>query len=187
MAMTQQMTQAERGFGLLWVVANVVGWIVGFALCEALKAFVSTLFVDGLVIGTGIGLAQWLVLRRRLPRVGWWVVLSIIGFGVGIGVGEALVASVSSPLRDVLDGALIGVSVGVAQWLLLRLRVSGSELWLPANVFGWAIGWTLIALGEASETWPVVAVYAVGAVGAAIAAVVTGVTLISLLRRPIQA
>lgn len=185
--MTQRLTQAERGFGLLWVAANVVGWIVGFALCEALKAFVSTVLVDGLVIGTGVGLAQWLVLRRRLPRVGWWIVLSILGFGVGNALGEALVATVSSPVRDVLDGALIGASVGAAQWLLLRRRVSGAELWLPANVVGWAVGWTLIGLGEGSETWPVVAVYAVGALGAAVAAIITGLTLISLLRRPIQA
>ena len=62
------MNASERSLGLQWVAATVVGWLIGFAACEALQSFLTTVFVDGLVIGTAIGLAQWLVLRRSISR-----------------------------------------------------------------------------------------------------------------------
>jgi hypothetical protein len=180
--MNLQMTRAERSLGLQWAAATIVGWIIGFYLCEAFKAFVSTYFVDGLIIGSAVGIAQWLVVRRRFAPIGWWVLLSIVGFGVGKGVADASTAGLSGVAGYGLAGGLIGLSVGIFQWLVLQRRVSGAAWWVPANVVAWAMGWIPISAAEAAEDWPILQVYGVGAIGAAVAGIITGFTLLSLSR-----
>ena len=75
--------------------ANIVGWF-GFYVCEALKHFLATLLLDGLVIGASVGIAQWLVLRQRFAPIRWWVLVSIGGFGAGNAVGRAMVQGYSA-------------------------------------------------------------------------------------------
>jgi hypothetical protein len=180
--MNLRLTPAERSLGLQWVAAMIVGWIIGFYLCEAFKAFVSTYFVDGLIIGSAVGIAQWLVLRGRFAPIGWWVVLSIVGFGVGKGVADASTAGLSGVAGYGLAGAMIGLSVGIFQWLVLQRRVSGAAWWVPANVVAWAVGWIPVSAAEAGEDWPILQVYGVGAIGAALAGIITGYALVSLSR-----
>ena len=172
----------ERNLGVRWVTANVLGWLVGFALCNALQSFLSTFFVDGLVIGSAVGIAQWLVLRRPVSPRGGWVVASIIGFGLGSAMREVLLPGVSTVGADALSGAIIGLLVGLAQWVVLRHCVSAAGWWIPAIAAAWAIGWTAIGVAERSADWPTMAVYLVSGVGAAAAGIVTGVVLIYVLR-----
>lgn len=179
---TTRSTPAERSLGLAWVIATVVGWLIGFILCEAIKTFITTVLVDGLVIGTAVGIAQWLVLRRQFGRMGSWVVASIVGFGVGKWIGEGSLQSVST-VGPLLAGALIGLAVGVAQWLVLRRHVAAAEWWIPASVVAWAVGWAIISWAEAAEGSPTLTVYLVVAFGAAVGGIVTGVALIWLSRR----
>lgn len=178
------MTASERRLGIQWVVANVVGWLIGFALCEALQSFISTVLVDGLVIGSAVGIAQWLVLRRWMSPVGWWVPLSIVGFGVGKVLAEAVLPNVSTLPGYAATGAIIGAAVGVVQWPVLRRHVSSAAWWVPATVVAWVAGWSAIAVAEHAVDWPTLAVYAVGGVGAALAGIVTAIVLIWLMRIP---
>ena len=181
---TAGLTPIERNLGLQWVAATVLGWLVGFVVCEALKRLLaSVLGTDGLVIGTAIGIAQWLVLRRQIAPTRWWVFASIIGFGVGKAVGEAVVHGFPTVIGAGLTGAVIGLSLGVAQWLVLRHYVSRAGWWVPATILAWGIGWSVISLVEdvADQSTPVV--YVVGATGAAVAGIITALTLIRL-RRP---
>ena len=64
------------GLGVVWgkVEGGVLGVVVG------LRTVVVGMVVRGAVVGT----AQWLVLRRRLHRAGWWVLATALG-GVGVG------------------------------------------------------------------------------------------------------
>ena len=181
-----QMTQAERSLGLQWVVASIVGWGVGFFVCEALKPVVyafTHLGGDGLVIGASIGIAQGLVVRRRIGSMGRWVLVSSIGFGVGKALGEGAVGGMTVWLGHLLSGAIIGVAIGIAQWLILRRRVARAEWWVLANIAAWALGWSLISLAEDSEGLSTLMVYLVGGTGAAVAGIITAMTLI-WLRRP---
>ena len=176
-------TSGERNLGIQWVVATVVGWGIGFFLCEALNAFLASFtHSDGLVIGTAVGVAQGLVLRRRIAPMGWWVLTSAIGFGVGKALGEAVGQGMPAVLGHGLAGAIIGAVVGVAQWLVLRGRVARAEWWVVANVVAWAIGWSVISLVEHAEGTSTLVVYLVGGAGAAMAGIVTGIALIALSR-----
>ncbi len=68
--MSDRLRPVERTLAVWWVIATVIGWGIGFAVCQAIKSIISTVFVDGLVIGTFVGLAQWTILRRRSAGFG---------------------------------------------------------------------------------------------------------------------
>jgi hypothetical protein len=79
-------------------------------------------------LGLGVGLMQWLLLRRDLNKTGWWPVMnvlawplgSVFGGGLGIIVGEALGSPlVGDLLGYALTGAIIGAITGaVLLWML---------------------------------------------------------------------
>src|SRR4051812_13167892 len=87
-----QLTGINRGFWLQWVLATAIGWMFGFILCETIvEPFLKSLIKSvealgggaGAIIGIGIGVAQWLVLRRHLGRIKWWAFATIIGWAIG--------------------------------------------------------------------------------------------------------
>ena len=100
------------------------------------------------VAGASLGVAQWLVLRRQLSRAAWWVLASIVGgalyggagravYGAVFGVvGVALGTAVGKPIGLIVFAAVFGASVGVAQWLYLRRKVSRAGWWVLATVVG---------------------------------------------------
>lgn len=173
---------AERNLGLRWVLAVVIGWAIGFFVCEWIEEFLSTAFIDGLVIGTAVGIAQGLVLRKRIAPVVPWAVVSIVGFGIGKFVSDLVGQAAPGPLGMILGGAVIGLSAGVAQWLLLRRRFPQAGWWIAANLLGWAVGGSLIGSADGSDL-SVAMIYAVGAAGAALVGIITGIALIGLVRQ----
>lgn len=71
-----------------WVLATVGGWLLGMLLVALpgwlgwTDAFLKNLDLILVVMGLAIGAVQWLLLRRRLPRAGWWVAASLAGWGL---------------------------------------------------------------------------------------------------------
>ena len=165
-----------------------MGWAIGFWVCEAIKPFlydITHLGGDGLVIGAAIGLTQGIVVsRQRIASVGAWLVISSVGFGLGKFIGEGVTAGVPATVSHVLTGGVIGASIGVVQWLLLRTPgFSRAGWWLVANMAGWAVAWSLISLAEDAETWSTVMVYIVGGLGAGVAGILTGIALRRMSQR----
>ena len=185
--LTSRQNRVDWAFGLWWVVATSVGWLVGFAACEGLKAieeFLAHPPTDGAVIGVSIGMMQWLVLKRRINRAGWWILASILGFAVGKALGDAIAPTVSGAMGSGLAGAVIGASLGTAQWLVLRRHVAQAGWWLVASLLAWAVGSIIIGAVDEAAGGPPGAAYVIGAAGAAVAGVITGATLVWLLRLP---
>ena len=180
-----ELTPGERSLGLQWVAATIVGWAIGFFVCEAIKPFlfdITHLGGDGLVIGAGVGIAQGLVLRRQTGRFGSWVLLSSLGFGIGKLAGETIAQGMTAALGHLVTGAVIGVAVGIAQWLILRRHVARAEWWVLANVAAWAVGWSVISLVEGAEDIATLIVYLIGGSGAALAGIITAYALLRLRR-----
>lgn len=72
-----------------WVAATFGGWVLGMLLIVISGRLTwmdasTTLGLDiiFILIGFSIGAAQWLLLRKRLPRAGWWIVANILGWGL---------------------------------------------------------------------------------------------------------
>jgi hypothetical protein len=120
-----------------------------------------------LVEGTAVGTAQWLVLRRALPRMPWstwaaatgagaflaWTLGMIpstvmsLGSGSGGGGAQAEPSEVFVYGLAFLMGLALGPVLGFAQWLALRRHVRVAALWMPANALAWAFGMAVIFVG----------------------------------------
>ena len=92
-----------------WVLASAVGWATGWAMIIAtVPPEDGTL--TGTLLGAAMGTLQWLVLRRLLHQAGWWIVVSPLGWAVGL----------SGFTGQLLVGAVAGAVTGIALELLLR-------------------------------------------------------------------
>ena len=71
-----------------WVLATTGGWLLGgflILISGWLNIWTYESFDLDLVffvMGLSIGVGQWLLLRRHLPRAGWWVGANVVGWGL---------------------------------------------------------------------------------------------------------
>ena len=149
-------------FWFQWILTTTLGWLVGWAVLGEVG------------IGAAIGLAQWLVLRREVSNAGWWILASTVAWLVG---WEIVVAGLVVPpgvdiISSLITGAVVGLLMGVAQWLVLRQWTQYASLWILANVSVWSVSFTGI-IGGALFT------------GVMIGAI-TGLVLDFLLRYPLN-
>ncbi|HET9913863.1 MAG TPA: hypothetical protein VFQ13_18355 [Anaerolineales bacterium] len=160
--LTANLKKPERSFYL--------GWIVLTSLCVPIAFFFSliilkiiTNMVGDYVYVNGVrhitedylamyalvpsmslltGALQYGLLRLYLPRMGWWVLVTIAGWFLGV----LLIALpgwlgwTDAPLNNLdLIFLMMGLSIGVSQWLLLRRRLARAGWWIAANVAGWGL------------------------------------------------
>ncbi len=138
------------GFWLQWVLVTFVGFLLSLYWVEiGERSDISA--VEGAIGGDVIGLAQWLVLRQQFSQAWWWVLASIVSWGLlaasGIGaLGWVAPRTTYIPLRlvyGILNGIIIGAFLGVAQWFVLNKQVKIGWQWVLVSTIGWAIGLTL--------------------------------------------
>jgi hypothetical protein len=104
-----------------WVLANlgaaaVVGVVVfGVGVVDADLGWLAGVSL----FGTVVGVLQCAVLRRQVPRAGWWVLASTVGWVVGMPLGD-----MAGPPGL---GAVYGAITGTALVLLLRQGSRGSD------------------------------------------------------------
>ncbi len=92
-----------------WIPVSAAGWAGGVAVVSFLLPAINPIAAQA-IIGGGMGLAQWLVLRWQVHRAWWWIVLSALGWTVAM----------MGILGGLLEGALAGAVTGFALELLLR-------------------------------------------------------------------
>jgi len=146
---------------LLWVILTIlcipIALVIDFGLMRILVAVIGDyISVNGVrhitedylymytlvpIAGFVTGTLQYGVLRRYLPHMGWWVVTTTAGWIVGACL--ALVPdwiNWTNPLMTMRLAFLeLGLAIGIAQWLLLRRRVSRAGWWIAASVVGWGL------------------------------------------------
>jgi hypothetical protein len=115
--------------------------------------------LNGVIAGTGIGAAQWALLRGRgVSPV--WILATAIGLGVGLATGAELVSYETDITSLATMGAVCGLAVGIAQGATLRnaTRMLG---WTAVNAALWALGWTVTTAGgiDVSQQWAVFGAY----------------------------
>jgi hypothetical protein len=202
---------AERPAWRRWVVATTLGELLGFLLPVAVVAAradqapgplpLLLIVLAGAGEGTVLGWAQSRVLRPLLPGLSTtaWTARTAAAAALAWLVGMAP-STLGAGLDDWSPGVRIAVgvpaavlvllSIGVAQWTVLRRVLPGSARWIGWTAAGWLAG-LAVFLGVAPPLWHpgqgVVQVALVGALAgvgmAATMAAVTGWGLVRLLRR----
>ena len=182
--MTGKLPDGRTRLWLRWVVANALGELVGLGITalvgavffsvigedtggSAVLALASVAVLAGtLAEGTSVGTAQWLVLRRPLPRLHWrtwaaatgagaflaWTLGMIPSTVMSLGAGSSGQAGPEPDQMIVYSlafamGLVLGPVLGLAQWLVLRRFVGRAALWMPANSLAWAFGMVAIFVG----------------------------------------
>jgi hypothetical protein len=120
-------------------------WLIGF-------------MVGPLVTGILVGLNQWFLLRRKIPRVDRWLLVSSLGWTAGSvlfnlidnavfgtvnlalfgKVDLAAVWTASSVIGGVAGGVVGGGSLGIIQWIVLKGEISRAGKWILASSLAWA-------------------------------------------------
>jgi hypothetical protein len=162
--------------------SDVSGWTEGWAVVVA-----------GLLVGAVFGTMQWLVLRRGIGGLRWWLPATIAGFtfafvivwSIGGAGGSAEYAHHALPHvldpAGTLGGAVMGLLLGLTQWFVLRREQSAAVWWVLASLVGFVLGWlaAVAVPSDGPETH-----FIGGLAFGAVYGVVTGSVLVWLGHRP---
>ena len=123
---------------------------------------------SGAIEATLVGLAQWWAMHPWFSTItpgGWWLATligALVAYVMGylpsslISLGEGasqIPASAAEPEQWLVLllaaglGAAGGAVLSFAQWLVLRHKVRGASIWIPANMLAWMVGMPLIFWG----------------------------------------
>ena len=207
----------DRSLYLGWVVVTASGLPIGFIVSFVITFLIVRVIGNTIqigdhtaptedvimgyylvpILGLSIGGLQWLVLRRYLPRMGWWILVTCLGMLLAHEISDPLRSLVTSLDFEIdsdywdfiLTMILIGGSIGLLQWFVLRKHVSRASWWIPANVIGWALSFgsvfvltKIYASVHYSSSFMEIASMALQALAfALIPAIVTSITLWLLL------
>ena len=100
--------------------------------------------VLGAIFGTTFGIAHSRFLRRYVPGIAGWVPATTVAFALAAAVIFQLLTppdnEVSIALR-LLHAAVVGLSLGFAQWWVLRDRIAAPTfLWIAFSIGAWMVG-----------------------------------------------
>jgi hypothetical protein len=112
------------------------------------------LSVSGLFVGAWLGFWQWLVIRKQLPKAGKWIFRSAIGVAVGAPLSWLIYGAIFvSPIANRSDGfyfsfwygymafgIILGLSVGISQWHVLRQWSDKAGWWIVALPICFTLG-----------------------------------------------
>ncbi|MBV5262012.1 hypothetical protein FLX56_26800 [Synechococcus moorigangaii CMS01] len=143
---TRQLAIAPR-LWLRWTLATTIAGVIVGALEESGFQFIATIVFTGFFIGV----AQWLVLRQYIPKAFWWIVVSTLGWTLGL-----LLVSPNltlDPLIQFLNrlGAwevfwmnlvkqpIVLAIFGAAQFPFLRRFVRKAHWWILVSALGGAL------------------------------------------------
>ena len=144
----------EGGLILGWIVANLLGVAaIGVLSLIPFLTSIPGALVSSLIIGLPIGLAQWVLLRRVAPISILWALTISVGLFVGLVVSPFL-GGIWGFLDDesvfslMAAYTVIGLLVGMAQWLLLRGHFERSLVWLLSSAVGLGLGTGLVLVSN---------------------------------------
>jgi hypothetical protein len=125
-------------------IAAAFAWLIGLmpsTVGSSLSTWpVGALIVVGMILGTlllcSIGTAQWVELRRHVPRAGWWVVVTAGAWCAGL---LAFVA-VTSLLWQPDQAALVVAAIGMVGGLIMASTMAATSGWALVRLLGLGSG-----------------------------------------------
>jgi hypothetical protein len=179
-----------------WTLASSVGWAAGLAAGYAFTLAADILpwlnqdrfsvYAILISLGLTLGAAQWVVLRRYLPRPGRWITATLVGHLLCLiliaGANLAQLGGVGV-WNNVLLVGLFGTAIGTTQWWILRRHYRQAGLWVLASAVGFqAFMWLVVNPAHSPGEFVLQ-----GAIVGALVAAVPGAVLGWLVRQPLIA
>jgi hypothetical protein len=146
------------GWVALNVIAIIMAWFIALGIISQITKLVGdTIQVGGQshitedflflyvlfpIIGLLTGVFQYTLLRQYLSHMVWWIAATLLGWLIPFVSGYfiiALLARKNDTFSIMLGMFLIGTTIVVPQWWLLRKRVRYASWWVLAHGFGWCM------------------------------------------------
>jgi hypothetical protein len=93
------------------------------------------------LIGLSLAVAQWLLLRQHIRRAALWIPATFLGWAASIVLLVAFfpLSRANQQTQIGVTLASIGLTMGAAQYLVLRPQRPLSAWWIPSSVLGWLV------------------------------------------------
>ena len=146
--MNTERTNVGWGFWLAWVLASIMGYVLGALIAMSVPYALLPIFgvteefgivhlvTFGTLLGAIGGCVQWAVLRGKIAVSGRWVLASALGFAIAGGTLGAIGINENYVMAGILFTTVFGIAGGIMQWLVLRQQVVRAGLWILASIFG---------------------------------------------------
>jgi hypothetical protein len=127
---------------ILKIITNIVGDYVFVNGVRHIAEDYLALYVLVPSMSLLTGVLQYVLLRQYLTRMGWWVLVTVAGWFLGVllialpswlGWTDALLSNLDLILL------VMGLAIGITQWSLLRRQLARAGWWIVANVVGWGL------------------------------------------------
>ncbi|MGB8698269.1 MAG: hypothetical protein WCD18_02535 [Thermosynechococcaceae cyanobacterium] len=190
---------------------GLAGWLVsttgsGGSTVEN-SIFLLILIVFRLISGALGGAAQWLVLKSWLPSMQSWVLATSLGSAIAFFISNRLGSATRIPppegimgdlwpsvsvLPPFIFGGIVGLVLGIAQWLVFRTKLPQAQWWIPLSSLGMlgeaiVVGALQSAIGPQGIDVSVSAFnpvyWAIAAISVVVYAALTGGFLVRCLRQ----
>jgi len=171
---------------LTWLLANILGFGALGASALVFPAILgrSGFFTTAFFMAIPISLVQWIALRRILPTPVLWILTISIGILLaflileGIPDGFWQVLGDDESIAALTAGYLVlGLAVGLPQWLILRRQLMRSSVWLLGSSMGASAGlWIILVTDLISQSGSISYIVVV-----LVYSIITGLTLAGLL------
>ncbi len=154
---TLQKTQPGWKFWFAWMLATIVGAVMGMVLSIPFQVILEAALgsnkpppwtaietglimllkgAEGGMMGLGMGFGQWLVFRRYLMNTRGWIAATGLAFFLQGAFRWSLPYDMSPQQVGTTIFLSSGVILGLCQWLVLRGRVVHAEWWIAINIVG---------------------------------------------------
>ncbi len=141
--MSQEFGYSIKQF-LIWFFANILGF---GALGASILVFPSVLGISGFftttfIIAIPISLAQWIALRRILQTSIFWILTIPIGIPLSFLILRVIPAGLWFDADDDSLVAMtsmllvVGLIIGLLQWIILRRQLVRAVIWLLGSAIG---------------------------------------------------
>lgn len=149
--MNAEPTQKDWNFAMRWAAITALTFMIAVAIAyismrplsgtfqvlgERGSQIATGVWVGGL-IGLGLGIGQAIALRGIDIDKARWVLYTVLGGMVAHTLYTILSAQIESTSRTLFAlfaGGALGLAIGIAQWSLLKGRLSNAVLWIPETV-----------------------------------------------------
>lgn len=188
---------------IYWILVTALGgaiaypvglWVGGAALdgliSDPLPAFLYFAGpLAGALGGAVVGFSQWYILRRGVPGIHNWVLVTILSWMIGImvtiGLFAWLIPEGLNYFTLLLPFVIGGAAVGILQAQFLRRWVIERSWWVLAVASGWVLGWVsglgfLGISGQGFQYPPVVSLLVLGAIHGAFLGIQSGMAFLLL-------
>lgn len=129
-----------------WTLSTFLGWLLSVVFILILSGIFDGLGIEGyqfylgISVGLGVGLTQWLRLRKYSSIGIKWVLYTALGAGLPFLIFDLLklYGHVNFGERYLLYSVSVaGISVGIMQYQLLKTYSPKAINWIPLSLVGW--------------------------------------------------